>query len=76
MAENIQAKAAVRSIEVLRAGDVTVPLVRTEDSLPPEMVELRNQFMAGKNLAEKDLARLVQATAAKLAETNGNCNVC
>lgn len=59
-------------IQVLHASNVAIPLVPVEIS--PEIVQLRSDFFAGKELAAGDLRKLV--ASAKLDDTNDNCNIC
>lgn len=75
MADDIQATDPSKAIQILRAGDVSVPLIPDDNTVHPEVAKLRERFLSGADLSKFDLQRLILATA-EGGGGNGNCNVC
>lgn len=66
------AGAGSMGIQILHAADVAVPLVPVETA--PEILQLRADFFAGKELAAGDLRKLVASS--RFTDTNDNCGIC
>lgn len=74
MSDDIQPKATAGAIQIIRAADVSVPVVPNESKFTPEIERLRGDFLNGKDLSRFDLQRIVEAAAE--GGGNSNCNIC
>jgi hypothetical protein len=67
------AKNGDKGFQILRASNVEVPLTAAQPAFDPEVLKLRSDFLAGRELSPDDLRRVVQEAA---EGGNGNCNIC
>ena len=58
--------------KILKAQYVEIPMA-PQDPLPPEILRLRSDFLAGRELSPMDLKRIILASD---EGGNGNCNIC
>lgn len=69
--------ANVPEVHILQAKDVSIPIVPSAPpDLPPEILKLRSDFLAGKKLSPEDMGSLLRQTAETGGGGNGNCNIC
>lgn len=61
-------------IQILTAKDVSVPVFRTDFDVSPEIIKLRSDFLAGRELSREDIGKMLRASAE--GGGNGNCNIC
>lgn len=65
------------SIQILRASNVEVPVgPQTPTPISPEILRIRADFIAGKELASEDIRRLMLSRAEGGGTTNTNCGLC
>jgi hypothetical protein len=74
MANEVQPKATAGAIQIIRAQDVSVPVMPNEGKFSPEIERLRDDFLNGKDVSRFDLQRIVEAAAE--GGGNGNCSIC
>jgi hypothetical protein len=66
-------------VQFLHAREISVPIggaTGPSPSFSPELVKLRADFLAGRDISADDLNRLMVATAEDTAPANANCYIC
>jgi hypothetical protein len=66
-------------VQILTAKEVSIPIFPPKtDEMAPEVMQLRADFLAGKQLSREDLGNMM-AQAVESGSGgggNGNCNIC
>jgi hypothetical protein len=65
--------------QILTAREVSVPFAVTrQPEVSPEVLRIRSDFLAGKDLPREDIERLIASAEPRPdgTPTNGNCGVC
>lgn len=70
------------TVQILQAKEVSIPIavsaggVSTSE-MPPEVMQLRADFLAGRQLSRDQIGELMrQTTESGGGGGNGNCNIC
>lgn len=66
------------SVQVLRASDVSIPIyppTLAAEMISPELMKLRTDFLAGKEISPQGLRMMVRASEGG-GTSNGNCGIC
>lgn len=68
-------------VRLLEAREVSIPIAVTPagggEEMPPEIMRLRADFLAGKELSREQMGELMrQAAESSGGGGNSNCNIC
>jgi hypothetical protein len=67
-------------VRLLEAREVSIPIAVTHGGTasepPPEVMKLRADFLAGKELSRDQMGELMRQSAETSGAGNGNCNIC
>jgi len=62
---------------ILTAREVSIPIIPTPaQDVSPELLRLRSDFLAGKQLSREDMGELLRMSAESGGGSNTNCGIC